>query len=105
MDLAFPPGETVAVELSIEHPDFVTRSDTALAVVLGHTRWASVGIISQPNAHPVDSVEVTGDATELTGDLPVNMSGGVLSSLTNATSQAREVSAWGSSGGASPMLR
>ncbi len=28
------------------------------AVVLGHTRWASVGIISQPNAHPVDSLEV-----------------------------------------------
>jgi glutamine---fructose-6-phosphate transaminase (isomerizing) len=29
----------------------------ASAVVLGHTRWASVGIISQPNAHPVDSAE------------------------------------------------
>jgi glutamine---fructose-6-phosphate transaminase (isomerizing) len=33
-------------------------SDDAVAVVLGHTRWASVGIISQPNAHPVDSLEV-----------------------------------------------
>jgi glucosamine--fructose-6-phosphate aminotransferase (isomerizing) len=33
-------------------------SDDAVAVVLGHTRWASVGIISQPNAHPVDSHEV-----------------------------------------------
>ncbi|HKY66011.1 MAG TPA: glucosamine-6-phosphate synthase, partial [Acidimicrobiales bacterium] len=32
-------------------------SDDAVAVVLGHTRWASVGIISQPNAHPVDSAE------------------------------------------------
>src|SRR5919106_1529161 len=32
-------------------------ADTALAVVLGHTRWASVGMISQPNAHPVDSTE------------------------------------------------
>jgi glucosamine--fructose-6-phosphate aminotransferase (isomerizing) len=31
--------------------------DDASAVVLGHTRWASVGIISQPNAHPVDSAE------------------------------------------------
>ena len=39
-------------------------SDSAVAVVLGHTRWASVGIISQPNAHPVDSVE-EGD-----GDVP-----------------------------------
>ena len=33
-------------------------SDRAVAVVLGHTRWASVGIISQPNAHPVDSAEL-----------------------------------------------
>jgi glutamine---fructose-6-phosphate transaminase (isomerizing) len=33
-------------------------SDEAVAVVLGHTRWASVGIISQPNAHPVDSAEL-----------------------------------------------
>ena len=32
-------------------------SDDAVAVVLGHTRWASVGIISQPNPHPVDSAE------------------------------------------------
>jgi glucosamine--fructose-6-phosphate aminotransferase (isomerizing) len=36
------------------------RADTAAAVVLGHTRWASVGIISQPNAHPLDSAEVDG---------------------------------------------
>src|SRR3546814_11829967 len=30
----------------------------ARATVLGHTRWASIGIISQPNAHPVDSQEI-----------------------------------------------
>ena len=34
--------------------------ERAAAVVLGHTRWASIGIISQPNAHPVDSLELDG---------------------------------------------
>ncbi|MFL6243814.1 MAG: glucosamine-6-phosphate synthase, partial [Acidimicrobiia bacterium] len=33
-------------------------ADTARAVILAHTRWASVGIISEANAHPVISVEV-----------------------------------------------
>jgi glucosamine--fructose-6-phosphate aminotransferase (isomerizing) len=32
--------------------------ERARALVLGHTRWASIGIISQPNAHPVDSLEL-----------------------------------------------
>jgi len=32
--------------------------ERAAALVLGHTRWASIGIISQPNAHPVDSHEL-----------------------------------------------
>src|SRR5690606_21329917 len=36
------------------------RGERARALVLGHTRWASIGIISQPNAHPVDSLEVEG---------------------------------------------
>ena len=26
--------------------------------VLGHTRWASVGIISEPNTHPLNSIEM-----------------------------------------------
>jgi len=33
-------------------------ADGAEVVVLGHTRWASVGIISQPNAHPLNSEEL-----------------------------------------------
>ncbi|HUJ67443.1 MAG TPA: SIS domain-containing protein, partial [Acidimicrobiales bacterium] len=34
------------------------ESPDARVTVLGHTRWASVGIISQPNAHPLNSEEV-----------------------------------------------
>ncbi|MCC5952924.1 MAG: SIS domain-containing protein [Acidimicrobiia bacterium] len=30
-------------------------------VVLSHTRWASIGIISQANAHPLNSEEIEGD--------------------------------------------
>ena len=37
------------------------RGDDAEATVLAHTRWASVGIISEPNAHPVNSDELGRD--------------------------------------------
>lgn len=33
-------------------------SEKASALVLAHTRWAAVGIVSEPNAHPLDSFEV-----------------------------------------------
>ena len=33
-------------------------AEAAEVVVLGHTRWASVGIISQPNAHPLNADEL-----------------------------------------------
>ncbi len=35
-------------------------ADSAEATILAHTRWASVGIISEPNAHPVNSEELGG---------------------------------------------
>ncbi len=37
----------------------VLNIESAQATVLAHTRWASIGIISEPNAHPVNSEEVT----------------------------------------------
>lgn len=37
------------------------RDEAAQATVLAHTRWASVGIISEPNAHPLNSSETDRD--------------------------------------------
>ncbi len=34
------------------------RSPGARVAILGHTRWASVGIISEPNTHPLNSFEL-----------------------------------------------
>jgi glucosamine--fructose-6-phosphate aminotransferase (isomerizing) len=49
---------TAALRAAIEADDLLHRAldaDGAVAVVLGHTRWASVGIISEPNTHPLNS--------------------------------------------------
>jgi glucosamine--fructose-6-phosphate aminotransferase (isomerizing) len=44
-------------------------ADGAEVVVLGHTRWASVGIISQPNAHPLNQEEEDRDGPYVTAAL------------------------------------
>ena len=52
---------TAALRAAIVDDTLLRRAlmspDSRLAV-LGHTRWASVGIISEPNTHPLNSVEV-----------------------------------------------
>ena len=52
---------TRALRAAIAGDDLLRQAvaaDGAEAAVLGHTRWASVGIISQPNAHPLNSEEL-----------------------------------------------
>jgi glutamine---fructose-6-phosphate transaminase (isomerizing) len=38
------------------------QTPTAHVVVVGHTRWASIGMINQANAHPLTSEELSTDA-------------------------------------------
>ena len=52
---------TMALRAGVAADDLlrqVLARPEARAAVLGHTRWASVGIISEPNTHPLNSEEL-----------------------------------------------
>ncbi len=52
---------TRAIRAAVAADDLLRRAlaaDSARTSVLGHTRWASVGIISEPNTHPLNSEEL-----------------------------------------------
>jgi len=56
---------TAALRRSIRDDDLLQRalrSSDVDGLVLGHTRWASIGIISEPNAHPQCSDEIGREA-------------------------------------------
>ncbi len=58
---------TAAIRAALAADPLLRRaleSPTARVALLGHTRWASVGIISQPNTHPLNSVEMEQPAGE-----------------------------------------
>jgi len=45
------------------------RSESARTAVLSHTRWASIGIISEPNAHPLNHEEIDSNGPYVTAAL------------------------------------
>ena len=63
---------TAALRASITGDELLRSAlanDDVACLVLGHTRWASVGIISQANAHPQNATEVGVDSPVVTAVL------------------------------------
>jgi glucosamine--fructose-6-phosphate aminotransferase (isomerizing) len=42
--------------------DVVSQNELCHEMVLAHTRWASMGVISEENTHPLDSNELSNNA-------------------------------------------
>ena len=64
---------TRALRASIMADDLLRlalSSPTARLSLLGHTRWASVGIVSEPNCHPINSEELEQTAAEVARSRP-----------------------------------
>jgi glucosamine--fructose-6-phosphate aminotransferase (isomerizing) len=62
---------TRVLRAAVEGDDLLRRAVASSEVrvsVLGHTRWASVGIISEPNTHPLNSDEL--EQSPATGPAP-----------------------------------
>jgi glucosamine--fructose-6-phosphate aminotransferase (isomerizing) len=68
-------GDNVRALRKAVHGDALLRQALAQpgarVSVLGHTRWASVGIISEPNCHPVNSEQAELTGSELAGPYAV----------------------------------
>ncbi|WP_116999296.1 SIS domain-containing protein [Desertimonas flava] len=78
---------TAAMRAAIASDELLRRAlaaPTAQVSVLGHTRWASVGIISEPNAHPVNGEE---SSLSSGGSESLLSSGGSESSLSSGGSE------------------
>ncbi len=80
---------TAVIRAAIRADDLLRRalvSDAARVTVLGHTRWASVGVISEANAHPLNHEDESGATAPyvvgaLNGDVDNHLDLRVLESL------------------------